>query len=130
MGYEGANVIFDSWIHPLTMGLEEHLLGMFSEDFEFSNDAAPSHLGHASHLAPVPSPANRGSKVAAEESPSPAAGPERSLTWAPQAEAELKKIPFFVRKKARRNTEQFALDHGLGEITVETLYDAKAHFAR
>ena len=43
------------------MGLEEHLLGMFSEDFEFSNDAAPSHLGHASqsggHLSAVPSPA-------------------------------------------------------------------------
>jgi len=57
-------------------------------------------------------------------------GGGKSLSWAPQAEAELKKIPFFVRKKARRNTEQFALDHGLGEITVETLYDAKAHFAR
>src|SRR6056300_1769441 len=132
MGYEGANVIFDSWIHPLTMGLEEHLLGMFSEDFEFSNDAAPSHLGHASHLAPVPSPASapRGAKVAAEGPSSPEAVAETPLSWAPQAEAELKKIPFFVRKKARRNTEQFALDHGLGEITVETLYDAKAHFAR
>jgi len=114
------------------MGLEEHLLGMFSEDFEFSNDAAPSHLGHASHLAPVPSPASapRGAKVAAEGPSSPEAVAETPLSWAPQAEAELKKIPFFVRKKARRNTEQFALDHGLGEITVETLYDAKAHFAR
>jgi light-independent protochlorophyllide reductase subunit B len=27
MGWEGANVIFDTWIHPLVMGLEEHLLG-------------------------------------------------------------------------------------------------------
>jgi light-independent protochlorophyllide reductase subunit B len=44
MGFEGANVIFDSWVHPLTMGLEEHLLGMFREDFEFSDDAVPSHL--------------------------------------------------------------------------------------
>jgi light-independent protochlorophyllide reductase subunit B len=26
MGFEGANVIFDSWVHPLMMGLEEHLL--------------------------------------------------------------------------------------------------------
>ncbi|MGB0268012.1 MAG: nitrogenase component 1, partial [Pseudomonadales bacterium] len=136
MGYEGANVIFDSWIHPLTMGLEEHLLGMFSEDFEFSNDAAPSHLGHASqsgsHLSAVPSPAPslRAAKAMAPEAAGPREGGESSLSWAPQAEAELKKIPFFVRKKARRNTEQFALDHGLGEITVETLYDAKAHFAR
>ena len=26
MGFEGANVIFDTWVHPLMMGLEEHLL--------------------------------------------------------------------------------------------------------
>ena len=34
MGWEGANVIFDSWVHPLMMGLEEHLIGMFRHDFE------------------------------------------------------------------------------------------------
>ena len=39
MGHEGANVIFDSWVHPLMMGLEEHLLGMFREDFEFNDDS-------------------------------------------------------------------------------------------
>jgi light-independent protochlorophyllide reductase subunit B len=33
MGWEGANVIFDTWVHPLMMGLEEHLIGMFREDF-------------------------------------------------------------------------------------------------
>jgi light-independent protochlorophyllide reductase subunit B len=35
-----------------------------------------------------------------------------------------------VRGKARRNTEKFALERGLMKITVETLYDAKAHFGR
>ena len=45
MGFEGANVLFDTWVHPLMMGLEEHLLGMFREDFEFHDGAAPSHLG-------------------------------------------------------------------------------------
>ena len=29
MGFEGANVLFDTLVHPLMMGLEEHLLGMF-----------------------------------------------------------------------------------------------------
>ena len=29
MGFEGSNVLFDTWIHPLVMGLEEHLLTMF-----------------------------------------------------------------------------------------------------
>jgi light-independent protochlorophyllide reductase subunit B len=46
------------------------------------------------------------------------------------AEKELRKIPFFVRGKARRNTEAFALERGVARIDVETLYDAKAHFGR
>ena len=45
MGWEGTNVIFDTWVHPLMMGLEEHLLTMFRGDFEFHDAAAPSHLG-------------------------------------------------------------------------------------
>jgi light-independent protochlorophyllide reductase subunit B len=113
MGFEGANVIFDTWVHPLMMGLEEHLLGMFREDFEFADGAAPSHLGHAPAREAPPEPV--------------AAGP---ATWAAEAESELKKIPFFVRGKARRNTESFARERGLATITLETLYDAKAHFSR
>ena len=35
MGFEGANVMFDSWVHPLMMGLEEHLMTMFRDDPEF-----------------------------------------------------------------------------------------------
>merc|ERR1711934_524002 len=46
MSWEGANVIFDSWVHPLMMGLEEHLIGMFRHDFEFV-DGHQSHLGQA-----------------------------------------------------------------------------------
>jgi light-independent protochlorophyllide reductase subunit B len=39
------------WVHPLMMGLEEHLLAMFRDDFEF-NDAAPaSHLGSSKRCA-------------------------------------------------------------------------------
>ncbi len=113
MGFEGANVIFDTWVHPLMMGLEEHLLGMFREDFEFADGAAPSHLGHAPAREAPPEPV--------------AAGP---ATWAAEAESELRKIPFFVRGKARRNTESFARERGLTTITIETLYDAKAHFSR
>ena len=51
MGFEGANVLFDTWVHPLMMGLEEHLLGMFREDFEFHAEAAPSHLASVSAAA-------------------------------------------------------------------------------
>jgi len=109
MGFEGANVIFDTWVHPLMMGLEEHLVAMFRDDFEF-NDTAPSHLGHAA-------------------TPRATVAPD-AVAWAAGAERELQRIPFFVRGKARRNTEAFARERGLSSITVEALYDAKAHYAR
>ncbi|MFM8747682.1 MAG: ferredoxin:protochlorophyllide reductase (ATP-dependent) subunit B [Aestuariivirga sp.] len=123
MGFEGANVIFDSWVHPLMMGLEEHLIHMFRNDFEFNDKAAPSHLGHGGAApAKAHSPATDSAVVA---SPKPASG-----GWSPEAEKELQKVPFFVRGKARRNTERFAAERGLAIITVETLYDAKAHYSR
>jgi light-independent protochlorophyllide reductase subunit B len=125
MGFEGANVIFDTWVHPLMMGLEEHLLAMFKDDFEFKDGAVPSHLG-AGHAAPVSKmPAQAGEAAA-----SPVPVSDIAAVWAADAEKELHKIPFFVRGKARRNTERFANENGVATITVETLYDAKAHYAR
>ncbi|NKC33816.1 ferredoxin:protochlorophyllide reductase (ATP-dependent) subunit B [Falsiroseomonas selenitidurans] len=129
MGIEGANVLFDSWVHPLMMGLEEHLLGMFREDFEFNDAAQPSHLGAPSQSGREAAPAAQPMPVPAAETPHSAAGAPL-LAWVPDAEKELRKIPFFVRGKARRNTEKFAQERGIGTITVETLYDAKAHFSR
>ncbi|MBR0654475.1 ferredoxin:protochlorophyllide reductase (ATP-dependent) subunit B [Plastoroseomonas arctica] len=120
MGMEGANVLFDTWVHPLMMGLEEHLIGMFREDFEFHDGAAPSHLGHAATAAARPEVVVPLS--VAEEAP--------AELWTAEAERELKKIPFFVRGKARRNTERFAQERGLRSINVEALYDAKAHYSR
>ena len=145
MGWEGANVIFDAWVHPLMMGLEEHLIGMFRHDFEFV-DGHRSHLGDG---APAPSPvADAVQESSAAASPgavstgmeamepsgavavaeAPASAGE--LVWTTDGEAELHKIPFFVRGKVRRNTEAFAKERGLSAITSETLYDAKAHFSR
>ncbi|MBD2177274.1 ferredoxin:protochlorophyllide reductase (ATP-dependent) subunit B [Pseudanabaena sp. FACHB-1998] len=149
MGWEGANVIFDSWVHPLMMGLEEHLIGMFREDFEFAE-------GHMSHLHTAPSQENRHEVTreemgeTAQKTPInsqvngssngqiPATGNSNQavltpveqavdgLTWSADGEAELKKIPFFVRGKIKRNTEKFASDRGINTITTETLYEAKA----
>ncbi len=111
VGWEGANVIFDTWIHPLVMGLEEHLLHMFRDDFEFNDAAGPSHHGSVQNIAP-------------ELNADPA------LVWLCEAEKELRKVPFFVRGKARRNTERFAAEKGLSAISIDTLYEAKAHYAR
>jgi light-independent protochlorophyllide reductase subunit B len=145
MGFEGANVIFDTWVHPLMMGLEEHLVTMFREDSEFHDGAAPSHLGPTS-AGQHPSAAGAESVAAAADAAGAAREPEQgpgvasgkaageaepaSVVWEPEAEKELRKIPFFVRGKARRNTERFAQERGVATITVETLYDAKAHFGR
>ena len=125
MGFEGANVIFDTWIHPLVMGLEEHLLHMFRDDFEFHDAAGPSHHGGHAPKPLEPAAAEKGS-MPAEAAPST---PD-NVIWLVDAEKELKKIPFFVRGKARRNTETYAAEKGLGEISLDTLYEAKAHYAR
>ncbi len=156
MGFEGANVLFDTWVHPLMMGLEEHLLHMFKDDFEFHQEAAPSHLGsvmrnQAQSLAPEgttpasdgrmpPAPASVEGAPAPEDqqvvtgSPASASTPSSAgvmaVSWTVDGERELKKIPFFVRGKAKRNTERYAMEQGIALITVETLYDAKAHFSR
>ncbi|HIJ62022.1 MAG TPA: ferredoxin:protochlorophyllide reductase (ATP-dependent) subunit B [Rhodospirillaceae bacterium] len=113
MGFEGANVLFDSWVHPLVLGLEEHLLTMFREDFEFNDAKGASHL--PVRPEPVAAPAE------------PVGG---DLVWAVDAERELGKVPFFVRGKARRNTERFAAERGVAVITIGTLYDAKSHYSR
>ncbi|HBH74671.1 MAG TPA: ferredoxin:protochlorophyllide reductase (ATP-dependent) subunit B [Synechococcales bacterium UBA10510] len=155
MGWEGANVMFDTWVHPLMMGLEEHLIGMFRHDFEFVE-------GHRSHLGEAPKPlatnsATVGSSAAATallEAPTAPATSDISigdssigdisigdmgladsamaavLSWTADGEAGLARIPFFVRGKVRRNTETYAKDQGITAITEEVLYDAKAHFSR
>ncbi|NMF57623.1 ferredoxin:protochlorophyllide reductase (ATP-dependent) subunit B [Pseudanabaena yagii] len=134
MGWEGANVIFDSWVHPLMMGLEEHLIGMFREDFEFAE-------GHMSHLHTAPSQDSRRESLVTEQAIAATGSSNQAvltpvaqavaqtvdgITWSVDGEAELKKIPFFVRGKIKRNTEKFASDHGISTITLETLYEAKA----
>jgi light-independent protochlorophyllide reductase subunit B len=131
MGFEGANVLFDTWVHPLMMGLEEHLIGMFRGDSEFHEDAAPSHLGggvHAQsqHAMSKAAPASATEQASAE-------GLAETITvsgWDAGAEKELKKIPFFVRGKARRNTERYASERGISVITTETLYESKAYFSQ
>ena len=141
MGFEGANVLFDTWVHPLVMGLEEHLLTMFRDDFEFHDAAGPSHHGgHAPRAldsAPAaPAAASDGGSIPpadARPQHAPAnvtSAPAGNVIWLDCAERELKKIPFFVRGKARRNTEKYAAEKGVNEISVDTLYEAKAHYAR
>ena len=177
-GFEGANVLFDTWVHPLVMGLEEHLLQMFREDFEFHDGAVASHLATSGHgatrtataaatstsearadspdlatgIADEPLTSVHGDALASDTSgdtgevdtarviaaigaasAANAAGAATATivpVWTADGERELRKIPFFVRGKARRNTEAYAASHGIARITVDTLYEAKAHYGR
>jgi light-independent protochlorophyllide reductase subunit B len=47
------------------------------------------------------------------------------LNWTKEAQGELNKIPGFVRNKVKRNTEKFARERGLSEISLEVMYAAK-----
>jgi light-independent protochlorophyllide reductase subunit B len=113
MGFEGANVLFDTWVHPLMMGLEEHLLTMFRDDFEFHDGARAVAPGFAARAPPPRHGGQRAGAARAQAPPcatvadrrSSQASPARGRVGPPDAQKELQKIPFFVRGKARRNTE-------------------------
>jgi light-independent protochlorophyllide reductase subunit B len=50
---------------------------------------------------------------------------DSDLNWNKEAKVELGKIPGFVRGKVKRNTEKFARDRKMSEITLEVMYAAK-----
>ena len=47
------------------------------------------------------------------------------MKWSDEAETMLKKVPFFVRKKVRKNTETFARDNGASMVSIEVFRQAK-----
>ncbi|MDZ7631664.1 MAG: hypothetical protein U5K74_10035 [Gemmatimonadaceae bacterium] len=111
MGFEGANVIFDTWVHPLMMGLEEHLLQMFREDFEFGDGAAPSHLhsvapakpeGIASAMVTEPQ-GSAATPVVSEPAPAPVQTPRPHCAEAPVRRVAEAVVPAVVRRRRRRS---------------------------
>ena len=50
---------------------------------------------------------------------------DTNLTWNYESQLELNKIPGFVRGKIKRNTEKFARQNNITNITVEIMYAAK-----
>jgi light-independent protochlorophyllide reductase subunit B len=114
LGFAGADVIADRVYTTTKMGLEKHLIDMFGDaGLEYAQDAAPD---------------TQGGNGAQPDSAPPAAQPASSAggpVWTADAEAMLKKIPFFVRGRVRKNTEAFAVEHGYDTISAEVLREAK-----
>jgi len=94
----------------------------FKVDFEFV-DGHQSHLGHLGSSDQERTEINKTSNISQLEDES-----NDFPTWTEDGQAELSKIPFFVRGKIKIKTEKYALQTGCQKINSETLYDAKAHF--
>jgi len=121
MGFEGANVIFDTWVHPLMMGLEEHLIHMFREDHEFHDYASPRIWHGAGHARQQPrvEVTARCCRSSADDgwlgAGSRKRTDENSLLCARESATQHRTF----RHRTRRPS-----DH-----CRDTVYDAKAHFS-
>jgi DNA-directed RNA polymerase subunit RPC12/RpoP len=57
-----------------------------------------------------------------------AAPPSSDVTWAPEAEARLERIPAFIRAMARRSIERFAEGKGYRTVTAAVMDEARVVF--
>ncbi len=128
LGFAGADVLADRVYTTTKMGLEKHLIDMFGDaGLEYEDGDGDGTGVQADEAAPLP-PATNGEQPAS--APAPAGVRQVAVgtgvpTWTPEAEAMLKKIPFFVRGKVRKNTEKFATQQGYSVITADVLREAK-----
>ncbi|WP_031461184.1 ferredoxin:protochlorophyllide reductase (ATP-dependent) subunit B [Chloroflexus sp. MS-G] len=139
LGFDGADVIADEVYTTCTLGMEKHLIDLFGDagldlpekregvavaepapvapPVESSKPLAESPVAVAVTSAPAPS---QTSPAAVTSAPAPV-----DPVWAADAEAMLKKVPFFVRGRVRGNVEKYARQRGHAVITAEVLLAAK-----
>ncbi len=124
-GFAGADVIADRVYLSCKLGLEKHLIDFFGDaglEYDESAQATEAHVAQSDSNGELSSTVERASAVVPEASE---ISDDGEMKWSDEAETMLKKVPFFVRKKVRKNTENFA--RGIGEpvITVEVFRKAK-----
>jgi light-independent protochlorophyllide reductase subunit B len=116
-GFDGADVIADRVYTSAKLGLEKHLIDFFGDaGLEYEEKAgAPSSNGTATASPETEASRDEGSESGGE------------MSWSDEAEAMLRKVPFFVRKKVRKNTENFARQNGAASVTADVFRKAKEH---
>ncbi|MEI8306648.1 MAG: ferredoxin:protochlorophyllide reductase (ATP-dependent) subunit B [Chloroflexales bacterium] len=143
LGFDGADVIADEVYTTCTLGMEKHLIDLFGDAGLEHGDAVTGGHGDAvtgghgdavtggqadtgtgGHGDAVGAPVAV-SVAIAEAASSGTVSPAQSVTWSADAETMLKKIPFFVRGKARGNVEKYARERGITLITADVLLTAK-----
>lgn len=100
LGYEGTNQIADLVYNSFNLGMEDHLLEIFS--------------GHDTK-----EPISKSLSTSSEKST------DSGFKWDSEAQNELLKIPGFVRGKVKRNTENFARENNISIISLDVLFSAK-----
>ena len=121
LGFDGADYLADTVYTTTTLGLEKHLIDLFGDAGLEYDDRRPADDGQQpADALSTSAPAPHSAADAA-----PAAGGRSSVIWTHEAEAMLKKVPFFVRKRVHRNVEKFAAEHGHASITADVVLAAK-----
>lgn len=120
LGFDGADVLADQVYTTATLGLEKHLIDMFGDaglEYDERTEETGLRTEDEHPLAP---------ESIATVAPHSALSPQPSaLIWTHEAQAMLKKVPFFVRGRVQKNVERYALEHQHGTITAEVLQTAR-----
>ena len=146
LGFDGADVIADEVYTTCTLGMEKHLIDLFGDAGLEEPETGSREPETGSREPEVGSreqeTGSREQEAGGREQETggreqEAGGREPSVVasiptsvpgapiWSPEAEAMLKKIPFFVRGKARGNVEKYARERGIAVITADVLLTAK-----
>jgi light-independent protochlorophyllide reductase subunit B len=122
-GFDGADVMADRVYLSCKLGLEKHLIDFFGDaGLEYEEES-----GEHPVMAVSLNGDSNSTRVSGTVSGDIAAGGGDGMSWTDEAENMLKKVPFFVRKKVRKNTENFACEQGESCITAEVFRKAKEH---
>ncbi|MDW8404799.1 ferredoxin:protochlorophyllide reductase (ATP-dependent) subunit B [Chloroflexus sp.] len=139
LGFDGADVIADEVYTTCTLGMEKHLIDLFGDaGLDLPEKVkAPSTPEPAPAAVAIESPKPADEPVVAvaatpaapapvaPSAASPAPATPVDPVWAADAEAMLKKVPFFVRGRVRGNVEKYARQRGHAVITAQVLLAAK-----
>jgi len=129
-GFDGADVMADRVYTSAKLGLEKHLIDFFGdagleyeeEEPETFTEAAMTGNGTVASASSA-----QASAAAPSEAAVATASASGEMSWTAEAEKMLGKVPFFVRKKVRKNSENFAREIGEPVITADVFRKAKEH---
>ena len=127
LGFDGADVLADEIYTTATLGMEKHLIDLFGDaGLEYEDGATEGQADEETMRRGDEEPQDAADAVAIGQAPDlPASRSPGLPVWSPEAQAMLKKVPFFVRGRVQKNVEKYAAQQGHGLITVDVLQAAK-----